>query len=140
MTSTPTLTSARHPWRRTRWLLVLLGVLLPYAAQLDNGNGLQVYTDSGWAGNLFLWGMGAVLWLPLLALTWLYRYPASIWWPAVMGLGFAFWLHLSVDFSADAQAGLAVVLIPLISLAPLAVGALIGWGMDVRARRKAAVQ
>jgi len=129
-----------HPWRRTRWLLVVLGVVLPYAAQLangDGGNGLA-YLDSGWQGNAFVLALGAVLWLPLLGLTCLYRYPKSIVWPAVMGLGFAFWLHLSVDLSADAQAGLAVVMVPVLSLVPLAIGAVIGWGMDLRARRKAA--
>ena len=132
-------TSGAHPWRRTRWALVLTGVLLPYVAQLGNGAGWQVYVDSGWQGNAFLLALGAVLWLPLLGLTWLYRFPASIWWPAVLGLGFAFWAHVSVDLSADAQAGLAVVMIPLLSLVPLAIGAVMGWGMDLRARRKAAL-
>lgn len=131
-------TSSPHPWRRTRWVLVLLGVALPYAAQWASGNGLQGYIDSGWQGNLFLLALGAVLWLPLLGLTWLYRFPSSIWWPAVLGLGFAFWAHASVDLSADAQAGLAVVLVPVLSLVPAAIGAVIGWAIDVRAKRKAA--
>ena len=126
-----------HAWRRIRWLLVALGVLLPYVAQLGNGQGLQVYLDSGWQGNLFALAMGAVLWLPLLGLTWLYRFPKFIWWPAALGLGFAFWAHVSIDLAADAQAGLAVVMIPVLSLVPLAVGALIGWWQDARARRNA---
>lgn len=132
-------TSGPHPWRRTRWTLVVIGVLLPYVAQLGNGAGWQMYVDSGWQGNVFLLALGAVLWLPLLGLTCCYRYRSSIWWPAALGLGFAFWAHVSVDLSADAQAGLAVVMIPLLSLVPLSIGALIGWGMDLRARRKAAL-
>lgn len=127
-------------WRRIRWTLVLLGVLLPYVAQLGHARGWQLYMDSGWAGHLLLAGMGAVLWLPLWALTWCYQDTKSIWPPAVLGLGAAFWMHVSVDLTADAQAGLAVVMVPLLALVPLAVGALMGWGMDVRARRKARMQ
>ena len=130
---------AIHRWRRTRWTLVLMGVLLPYVAQLGSDAGLQTYADIGWQGHLFLFAMSAVLWLPLLGLTWLYHHPKCIWWPAVLGLGFAFWAHVSVDLSEDAQAGLAVVMIPVLSLAPLAIGAVIGWALDRRARRNAAL-
>lgn len=120
-------------WRRTRWLLVGLGVSLPYIARIGSAGD---YWSASWQAQLFLLAVGAVMWLPLLALTWLYRYRASMWPPALLGLGFAFWAHVSVDLQADAQAGIAVVMIPFLSLAPTAIGALMGWGLDWRLRRK----
>lgn len=128
----------QRQWRRVRWAVVLVGVGLPYAAQLGQA-GWQTYMDSGWQGQLFMAALGAVLWLPLLALTWLYRYPLSMLPPALLGLGFALWGHASVDLAADAQAALALIFIPLWALVPAAVGALMGAGMDLRARRKARV-
>ncbi|HEY4663397.1 MAG TPA: hypothetical protein VIG85_00310 [Comamonas sp.] len=131
-------TSSSRPfqrtWRMVRLAIVGLGVFLPYLAGDAAG-----YWHYGLTANLFLFALGAVLWLPLLALTWLYRFPHAMWPSCILGLGFALWSHVSVDRVSDVQNGLAVVWIPLMALVPAAVGALMGWGLDIRARRKAAL-
>lgn len=126
-------------WKCIRWAIAVVGVTLPYVAQWGQA-GWDIYWGSGWQGQLLIGAMGAVLWLPLLGLTWCYRYPLSMLPSALLGFGFALWGHVSVDLSADAQAALALVVIPVWALVPAAVGALMGWGLEVRARRKAAWQ
>lgn len=132
--STSTSPPFQRTWRMVRWGIVGLGVSLPYLA----GDAAR-YWHYGLSANLFLLALGAILWLPLLGLTWLYRFPHAMWPAGILGLGFALWAHASVDRMADVQNGLAVVWIPLLALVPAAVGALMGWGLDIRARRKAAL-
>ena len=53
------------------------------------------------------------------------------------GLGFVFlaWAHYTLDLAADAQASIALIFIPIYSLVPTGVGALIGLVIDRSVRR-----
>ncbi|WP_426701385.1 hypothetical protein ACPPVV_18850 [Rhodanobacter sp. Col0626] len=122
--------------RNARFILVLVGVLLPYAARLPRGIGwLQQYTDTGMGGWLFLSAFNAIAWGAMLAISFMYRRPASLVAPCLLGFGFLAWAHGTMDLGADAQAALALVIIPIYALLPIAVGGAIGYIVDRRWRR-----
>ncbi|MBB4133387.1 hypothetical protein GGR62_004218 [Xanthomonas campestris] len=55
-------------------MLVLVGVVLPYATQLPYGlDWLRQYTDTGLGGWLLLGGFNAIAWGALLAISFAYR-------------------------------------------------------------------
>lgn len=121
---------------RARWMVVLVGILLPYLARLPHGlEWLQQYTGLGLAGWLFLGALNAIAWGAILLASLLYRRPLSLLVPAVLGFAFLAYAHHGLDLSADAQAGVALVFIPLYALVPIAVGAVIGYVVDRIARR-----
>jgi len=121
--------------RKARWFVALAGVLLPYVVRLPGGlDWLQQYTDVGPGGWLFLGAFNAIAWGAIVLASLFYRRPSSLLLPSVLGFGFLAYAHYSLDLSADAQAGVALVFIPIYALAPIAVGAVIGYVID-RARR-----
>lgn len=121
--------------RNARILVVLVGLVLPYAARLPRGlDWLRQYTDVGPAGWLFFGAFNAVAWLAILGATFLYRRPVSVLAPAVAGFGFLAWAHATLDLASDAQAAIALVFIPLYALVPIAVGAVVGLVLDRRRR------
>ena len=121
--------------RNARILVVLVGLVLPYAARLPRGlDWLRQYTEVEPAGWLFFGAFNAIAWLAILGATFLYRRPASVLAPAVAGFGFLAWVHATLDLASDAQAAVALVFIPLYALVPIAVGAVVGLVLDRRRR------
>jgi hypothetical protein len=113
---------------KARWLVVVTGVLLPYIARLPRGlDGLRQYTDAGAAGSLFLGAFNAIAWGAILLASRSCRRPSSLLWSVIPGFGFLAYAHYSLDLSADAQAGIALVFIPIYALVPIAAGAVIGY-------------
>ena len=86
-------------------------------------------------GFLFTAAFNAIAWGALLALTFLYRHAASMFFPCGLGFVFLAWAHYTLDLAADAQASIALIFIPIYSLVPTGVGALIGLVIDRRVRR-----
>lgn len=125
--------------RRARLAIVLIGILLPYAARLPAGIAwLKQYTDAGLNGFLFLSAFNAIAWGAILAISFLYRRSLSMAVPAVLGFGFLAWAHYTLDLNADAQAPVALVFIPIYALLPIAVGGVAGYVLDRRLRRRSA--
>lgn len=123
--------------RNARFILVLVGVLLPYAARLPRGIGwLQQYTDTSPGGWLFLAAFNAIAWGALLAISFLYRQVVSLVAPCLLGFGFLAWAHCAIDLSADPQAAIALVFIPIYALVPISVGGVVGYIVDRRLRRR----
>lgn len=123
--------------RNARWLVVLAGVLLPYIARLPGGlEWLRQYTNTGLGGWLLLGAFNAIAWLAILTASLFYQRPSSLLWPAIFGFGFLAYAHYGLDLSADAQAGVAVVFIPIYALVPIFVGTIIGYIADRIARRR----
>lgn len=119
---------------KARIIIVLVGLLLPYAARLPRGAAwLQQYTDHGLGAWLFLGVCNAIAWGAILATSLLYRRPASLLAPSLFGFGFLAWAHCSLDLTADAQAAVALIFIPIFALAPILFGAVIGYFLDRRA-------
>lgn len=123
---------------RARVGLVVIGLVLPYAARLPRGvDWLRQYTDAGLGGCLFLSGFNAIALAALLAVSFCYRRPVSLLAPCIMGLGFLAWAHASLDLRADAQSAIALAFIPLYALVPIALGGVAGYAVDRRLRRYA---
>ncbi len=117
--------------RRARWVVVLAGVLIPYVARLPGGiDWLRQYTETGLAGTALLGAFNAIVWGAILFASNFYRRPASLLWPALFGFGFLAYAHGGLDLYADAQAGVAIVFIPIYALAPTLAGAIIGYVVD----------
>jgi uncharacterized membrane protein len=119
--------------RMARIIVFLVGLLLPYAARLPRGSEwLDQYTDIGLWGWLFFGAFNASAWGSVLAVSLLYRRPASLLAPSLLGFGFLAWAHYSLDLAADAQAAIALIFIPVFALVPIFVGAAIGYFLDRR--------
>lgn len=117
--------------RKARVIVMLVGILLPYAARLPHGLGwLRQYTDNGLGAGLFLGAFNAIAWGAIIAVSLLYKRPSSVWAPALLGFGFLAFAHYSLDLAADAQAAIALVFIPIYALVPIVIGAIIGYFMD----------
>lgn len=120
--------------RSARILVVLVGLVLPYAARVPQGaQWLEQYTQSGLGAWLFLGAFNAIAWGALLAVSLMYTRPSSLLAPSLLGFGFLAWAHYSLDLAADAQAAIALVFIPIYALGPILVGAAIGFMLDRRA-------
>ncbi|AWV06908.1 membrane protein [Lysobacter maris] len=119
---------------KARIIVLLSGLVLPYAARLPRGSEwLHQYTDQAPMAWLFLGACNAVAWSAILAVSFLYRRPSSLLAPSLPGFGFLAWAHYSLDLAADAQAAIALIFIPVFALAPILVGAAIGYLIDRRA-------
>ena len=125
--------------RKARIIVVLVGLLLPYAARLPRGaEWLYQYTDTGLGGWLLFGALNAIAWGAILAVSFLYRRPVSLLVPSLLGFGFLAWAHYSLDLAADAQAAIALIFIPICALAPILAGAAIGYFLERRSRLQSA--
>ena len=116
---------------KARWIVLLVGVLLPYVVRLPRGLGwLQQYTHVEFAGWVLLNVANAVAWGAILIASLLYQRPASLLAPSLLGFGFLAYAHYGADLAADAQAGLALLFIPIYALVPITIGAIIGYIAD----------
>jgi hypothetical protein len=125
--------------RKARLIVMLVGILLPYAARLPRGlQWLGQYTGESIGAWLFLGAFNAIAWGAIIAASFLYKRPSSLWAPALLGFGFLAFAHYSLDLAADAQAAVALVFIPIYALVPIALGAVIGFFVDRTMRRQEA--
>ncbi|MBV6855174.1 hypothetical protein KWH45_17335 [Xanthomonas campestris pv. mirabilis] len=119
-----------------RFLLVIAGVVLPYAARLPFGLGwLRQYTDVGLGGWLLLGGFNAIAWGALLGISFLYRRPIALLVPCLLGFGVLAWAHATLDLRADAQSALSLIFIPIYALLPITLGGVLGYVLDRKLRR-----
>jgi len=130
--------AALQTMRRNGWIVAILGILMPYLARLPGipGHGwgwLSSYFGDNLMAPLFFGAFNAVCWVPVIVGSRLYKRPSSIWYPAVGALASSAVMHATVDLSADAQAALALVVIPFLTLPFSATGWIIGYLVE-RAR------
>lgn len=120
---------------KARLALVLIGILLPYLARLPGGlDWLAQYTSTGLAGTLFLGVLNAIAWGSLLAVSFLFRKPVSLFVAALPGFLFLAWAHYSLDLAEDAQSALGIVMFPVYALLPVLIGGISGYLLDKRLR------
>lgn len=124
---------------KTRWVIVMVGVLLPYAARLPgvltNGpDWLWSYFGDGLGAVLLLGAFNAICWGAILVASNSYSNPHAAWFPALAGFAFPAFMHATLDLSSDPQAAIALVLIPLFSLPLVWVGWLAGRWFDHRTK------
>lgn len=116
-----------------RWV-VLIGVMLPFVVRIPGvaTHGEQWLTSYlGCAAPLLLSAFNAICWGSILLGSYLYRHAWAILFPALSGFGYLAWQHARLDLSADAQASLALIFIPIYSLPFVLVGWLFGLAVDV---------
>lgn len=117
-----------------RWLIVLVGILLPYAARIPGiySHGLSWLTSyvGGWQAVVFFGSFNAICWVSILIATIPYRDVRSVWFPSLLGFGALAVGHAVIDLSADAQAAIGLIFIPIYSLPFVFVGGLIGLAFD----------
>ena len=122
---------------QARWTIAVLGILAPYLARIPGAflYGTRWLTsyfgDVIWAP-LFFGAFNAVCWVPAVLATRGYRHASSAWFPAVGALGSSAALHATIDLAADAQAAIALVVIPFYTLPFTLLGWWLGRRWDVR--------
>ncbi|MGB1949443.1 MAG: hypothetical protein ACPHQ9_01610 [Marinobacter sp.] len=123
--------------RKARLIIVVVGIVLPYLARVPRGSEwLGQYTDIGFGGWLFFGALNAIAWGCILALSFKYKRPVSLLAPCILGFGFLAWSHGTLDLSANPNAAIALVIIPVYALVPIAVGGIFGYIVDRMLRRK----
>ena len=126
------------PMNSMRIAVAVVGILLPYLVRIPGGAAwVERSTDVGWRGFLLFGAFNAIAWGSIVGLSFLFRRPEPLLIPCVLGFGFLAWAHNEVDLNSDAQAGLALLVIPIVALAPILVGAVLGYVLDRRLRRVA---
>lgn len=121
---------------KIRIAIVVVGILLPYLVRIPGGSSwLHQYTDVGIGGFLFFGIFNAIPWIAILSFTFLYKRKLSIIAPALFGFIPLAWVHSVYDLSADAQAAIGLVFIPIYALVPIAMGGIIGYLIDRYAAR-----
>lgn len=119
-----------------RIIVAVVGIFLPYLVRLPRGlDWVGQYTNTGLFGFMIFGAFNAIAWGSIIGVSFLYRRVVSLLFPAVFGFGFLAWEHYSLDLRADAQAAIALVFIPIISLVFVMVGGLCGGVADRYLRR-----
>lgn len=123
---------------RSRIAVVVVGIVLPYTARLPgvltNGpDWLWSYLSGGVRGVVVFGGFNAICWGAILAASYTYRHPQAVWFPALLGFALPAFMHASLNLASDAQAAIALVLIPVFALPLVFVGWLMGRWFDRRA-------
>jgi hypothetical protein len=123
--------------RKARLIIVVVGVVLPYFSRVPRGSEwLGQYTDIGFGGWLFFGALNAIAWGCIIKLSFKYERPASLLAPCILGFGFLAWAHGTLDLSANPNAAISLVIIPVYALVPIAVGGIFGYIVDRMLRRK----
>ncbi len=119
---------------KARLLIVLVGVVLPYAARIPGmiTQGLGWFTSywNGWHAFLFFGLFNAVCWGSILLATLTYRDVRSVWYPAVIGFAMPAWWHATLDLSSSSTSAIGLMFIPIMALPYVGVGWLVGLAFD----------
>lgn len=122
-------------FKQIRWVIVVLGIAMPYLARLPGiathgSSWLTSYFGNGLLAFLFFGAFNAICWGTALLATMGLRNPRSAWFPVIAALGSSAWMHSTIDLAADAQAAIALVFIPFLTLPFTATGWIIGYYYD----------
>lgn len=114
-----------------RMMIVLVGVFLPYIVRIPRGADFTAqYLELDKDGHAFIFAFNAIAWGSLLAISFLYRHPASLLAPCGLGFSYLAWAHFMNDLAAEALASIAFIFIPIYALLPIGMGAFFGMIVD----------
>jgi hypothetical protein len=134
--------SLRRPWfnfgRRmsvARWLVVLVGILLPYAVRILGipSHGFSWFTSylgNGIDALIFFGAFNAICWGSILLATLTYRHARSVWFPALLGFTALGYYHTTLDLASSSTAAIGLMFIPIDSLPYVLTGGLVGLLFD----------
>lgn len=115
-------------WLTIRISIVLIGLLLPYLIRAPFGaEWLMQYTDTGIPGFLFISGLNLPTLGLLFGFSFVFRYRSTLIIPCLIAFGLQAIGHGELDLSSDAQASLALIILPLITFIPTLISLLICW-------------
>jgi hypothetical protein len=128
--------------RIARLLIVIVGVLLPFAARIPGAfvygpDWLTSYLSGGLSAVLFISAFNCVCWVAILLATSKYKHVGSVWFPATAGFLLPLAAHASLDLSSDSTAAIALIFIPFASLPLVLIGWLLGLWFDRRHKPQA---
>jgi hypothetical protein len=126
---------------RVRIAIAVVGILLPYLARIPGvfAHGQQwltSYFGTGTLAILFFGAFNAINWGAILVGTLFYRSVAAALLAAVLGFAPLAVAHSTIDLSADAQAAIALVILPIFSLPFVVIAWLLGFAVDRILRRR----
>ena len=114
-----------------RIIIAITGILLPYLVRLPRGGAwVAQYTEVSFGGLLFFSALNAIAWGSIILLSFIFLRPGPLLVPCVFGFSFLGWAHHTLDLSADAQAAIALLFIPIYALLPIAIGGAVGVLID----------
>jgi hypothetical protein len=121
-----------------RVFTVVYGILHPYIARIPGSflygaDWLLSYCgDNPVVSFLFFAPFNAICWGSILLATFTYRSACAAWFPFAFGFAVPMFCHSGLDVGTDAQAGIALVFVPIFALPLVVVGWLIGLWVDRR--------
>jgi hypothetical protein len=108
-------------------LVACIGIVLPYLSRMPMGlDWFMSYVDTGISGYLLIGITNAISWGLIIALSQNYKKSTTIIYPALLGFSYVAWGHLTLDLSADAQAAVGILFIPIYSIPFILTGWVIG--------------
>lgn len=116
---------------------MIVGILLPYLARIPGmfvygPEWLWSYLDVGLDGLLFFGAFNAITWGVVLLNTRKLKNASAAWFPSVLGFALPALGHSMLDLSADAQAAIALIIIPMWAIPGALIGGAIGRWYDRR--------
>ena len=119
--------------KRARIIVAVIGIVLPYLVRIPRGKAwLAQYLDAGLFGFVLLEAFNAIAWGSVLLLSFRYRHPTALAFPAASTFGFLGFAHYVLDLASSSTASVALVFIPVYALAFVFVGGVIGLYIDMR--------
>ena len=124
-----------------RIAVALVGIALPYLARIPGTAArgpewLTSYFGSGLGAFVFLAGFNAINWGAILLGTLVLRSIPAVAVAAAVGFALPAYGHATLDLASDAQAAVGLILIPIGSLPLVALGSLLGLGVDWARRQR----
>ena len=121
--------------KNARALAAVIGILVPYLARIpgmsSHGTGwLTSYFGDTWWAPVFFQAFNAAMWVPILLWTKDYQHPKALAIPVILAFAFPLYLHSTVDLAADAQAAIALIVIPFFGLPGALIGTWLGRRYD----------
>jgi hypothetical protein len=111
--------------------IAVVGVLLPYVARLPKGvEWVQQYTNTGLLGNLFLGILNAIPWGCMIAASSAFRNTKLVLVPCAFGFGVLAWGHYTLNLHSNANAPIALVIIPFYATVAVGIGTAVGLAID----------
>ncbi|MEI9961154.1 MAG: hypothetical protein WDM76_08540 [Limisphaerales bacterium] len=129
--------------KKMRIAIIVIGILLPYLARIPRGYGwlAQYFSNDSFlvnfGGALFLGAFNAIAWGSILYVSFRYKHPVSMLFPAIFGFGFLAFCHFNLDLASSSTAAVALAFIPIYAAAFfVSVGALqLGYFCDKLLKR-----
>ena len=131
----------RSPMVTARIVVALIGIALPYLARIPGmfsrgPDWLTSYFGSGLGAFVYFGAFNAINWGAIVLGSLAFRSIPAVVVAAGVGFALPVYGHATLDLASDAQAAIGLIFIPIYSLPLVALGWLLGFGVDWALRRR----